>query len=87
MNRNMRAGAAKRVGRYVAGVAVVLGIAVGSTGVASAGPVTNQGPERPAICKVVGAVPLVASIAGCTTGIPGIPGLPGKPTITTTARR
>ena len=86
MNTKVQVHAAKRVSRYVAGVALVLGVALGSTGIANAGPV-SQAPERPAICKVVGSVPVVGSIAGCTTGIPGIPGFPGKPTVTTTVRR
>ena len=87
MNRNMRAHAVKRAGRYVAGIALVVGVAVGSAGIASAGPTTSQVAERPPICKVVGSVPFVASIAGCTTGIPGKPGFPGKPPTTTAVRR
>jgi hypothetical protein len=84
VNSNTRVRAVKQVGRYMAGTALVLGITVGSAGIASAEPATNQPAERPAICKVVGAVPFVASIAGCTTGSPGKPTIPGWPPTTAT---
>lgn len=84
MNSNTRVRTAKRVGRYAAGIALVLGVAVGSAGIASAEPTTSQRAERPVICNVVGNVPFVASIAGCTTGSPGKPTIPGWPPTTAT---
>jgi hypothetical protein len=84
VNKNMRVHAVKRVGRYAAGAALVLGVAVGSAGIAGAEPTTIQRAERPVICNVVGKVPFVASIAGCTTGSPGKPTIPGWPPTTAT---
>lgn len=81
---NMNVGAAKRVGRYMAGAALALGVAVGSAGIAGAEPATNWGTERPSVCNVVGRLPVIASIAGCTTGSPGKPGIPGWPPTTVT---
>ena len=84
MNSNTRVRAVKRLGRYMAGAAVVLGITVGSAGIASAEPAEIQRTERSSICNVVGRLPVIASIAGCTTGSPGKPTIPGWPPTTAT---